>query len=362
MDLKENIPLTYIFYFAGIFIFSLLINSILLRLARTLGIRNNPEMQIRWSPTVKPALGGISFFMIFLFSFLFIGLTLGNFNRYLADKKLLGLLYTITLAFLMGLADDAFDTRPLLKFSTQLICALILIATETRIRCFDSEYFNYALTIVWVIGIMNSINMLDNMDGITTIVSMVIVAFFITQQLVNHEGLNPETFLCMSVFGALAGFLIFNWHPSKMFMGDTGSQFLGIFLAIMGIDFCWNVPVISADSSPDFFPVKNLLLVFLVFVLPLTDTTTVFINRLLKGKSPFIGGKDHTTHHLFFKGITEKRIAILFCGIGATGCFLAYLVYHSNSRSFFDYILYLAYPLIVFLMLFLNTRIKKKIK
>ncbi|MBC7865801.1 MAG: undecaprenyl/decaprenyl-phosphate alpha-N-acetylglucosaminyl 1-phosphate transferase [Bacteroidia bacterium] len=363
MNFQDNIPLTYILYFAGIFIFSVLINSILLRLAKTLGIRNNSEMQTaRWSPTVKPALGGISFFMIFLFSFLFIGLSLGNFSSYLSDKKLLGFLYTVTLAFLMGLADDAFDTRPLLKFSTQLICALILIATGTHMKCFQSDFVNYLLTVLWVVGLMNSINMLDNMDGITTLVSMVMITFFISEKLYINEGLNPQAFLCLSVLGALAGFLIFNFHPSKMFMGDTGSQFLGVFLAIMGIEFCWNVPVINSVNLPVHFPVKNLVLVALVFILPLTDTTTVFINRLAKGKSPFIGGKDHTTHHLFFKGITEKRIAILFVFIGSVACLLAHYVSASTSLNMYDYIIYLSFPLPVFLFLFLNTRIRKKVK
>lgn len=362
MNVQENIPLTYIFYFAGVFIFSVLINSILLRLARTLGIRNNPEMQIRWSPEVKPALGGISFYMIFLFSFLFIGLTLGNFNNYLSDIKLLGLLYTITLAFLMGLADDAFDTRPLLKFSTQLVCALILIGTGTRIHCFESEFLDYFLSVIWVVGIMNSINMLDNMDGITTLVSIVILTFFITERLLVQEGMNPESFLCLGVVGALAGFLVFNWHPSKMFMGDTGSQFLGIFLAIMGIEFCWNAPVVADPAGPGFFPVKNLVIVSLVFLLPLTDTTTVFINRIARGNSPFVGGKDHTTHHLFFKGITEKRIAVLYVGLASAGCFFAHYTVNFSSRSVSTYLPFTIFPLLVFLGLFLNTCIRKKSK
>jgi UDP-GlcNAc:undecaprenyl-phosphate/decaprenyl-phosphate GlcNAc-1-phosphate transferase len=359
MSLQGNIPLTYILFFAGMFIFSIIINSILIRFARTLGIRNNPELHIRWSPTVKPALGGISFFMIFLFSFLFIGLTLGNFNSYMSDMKLLGFLYAVTLAFLMGLADDAFDTRPLLKFSTQIICAIILLATGTKVNCFQSEFLNYLVTMLWVVGLMNSINMLDNMDGITTLVSIVIFGYFIIESLFRHAALNPETLMCLSVLGALVGFLIFNWHPSKMFMGDTGSQFLGVFLAIMGIEWCWNIPV---SGTASYFPVKNIILAGLVFILPLADTTTVFINRLLKGKSPFIGGKDHTTHHLFFKGITEKRIAVLFVIIGSISCVIAHYVAASDSLIIGEYLVYLIYPVPVALALYLNTRIQRKSK
>jgi UDP-GlcNAc:undecaprenyl-phosphate/decaprenyl-phosphate GlcNAc-1-phosphate transferase len=189
---------------------------------------------------------------------------------------------------------------------------------------------------------------------------MVILGYFVTERMIVHEVLNPESFICLSLLGGLSGFLIFNWHPSKMFMGDTGSQFLGIFLAIMGIEFCWNVPVMNQDGAPGYFPLKNIILVVLVFILPLTDTATVFFNRLAKGKSPFIGGKDHTTHHLFFKGITEKRIAVLFVGIGVACSVVAHYVAASVSTKYADYFVYLLVPVPIGLALFLNTRIRRK--
>jgi UDP-GlcNAc:undecaprenyl-phosphate GlcNAc-1-phosphate transferase len=306
--------------------------------------------------------GGISFYLIFLFSFIFIGLTLSSFNNALADKKLLGILCAITLAFLMGLADDAYDTKPLLKFSTQILCAIVLISTGTGIHCFKSDFLNYTLTVIWIVGIMNSINMLDNMDGITTIVCIVILSFFLTQQMLRHNDLVPETLLCLSVIGALCGFLIYNWHPSKMFMGDTGSQFLGALVGIMGIDFCWNIGTTSANSEIVYFPFKNLLLVSIVFILPLSDTATVSINRLLRGVSPMVGGKDHTTHHLFFKGVTEKRIAILFAAIGISASVIAHYVTLSTSLEYKDYIAFVLFPVLVFVGLFLNTRIKLQTK
>src|SRR5690606_3614244 len=102
--------------------------------------------------------------------------------------------------------------------------------------------------------------------------------------------------------------------PSKMFMGDTGSQFLGLFLSVMGIDNCWNNPTSVLVGG---FPVANPVIVLLVFLLPLTDTFSVVVNRVAAGRSPFVGGKDHTTHHLFFRGLTEKRIALLFAAIGS---------------------------------------------
>jgi UDP-GlcNAc:undecaprenyl-phosphate GlcNAc-1-phosphate transferase len=361
MEIIQNIPLLYILMFSCTLIFSALINNIFLKFAKTLGIRKNEGVQIRWSPTAKPALGGISFYVIFLITFICLELILSSTNTtYLSDRKLLGVLAAITIAFIMGLADDAFDTKPLLKFLTQFSCAIILMISGTKINCFNSEFINYTLTILWIVGLMNSINMLDNMDAITTLISIVILTFVLSINILNKMALSPVPFVSLGMLGALCGFLIYNWHPSKMFMGDTGSQFLGVFLAILGIDNCWNVPVMSPDILPVSYESKSILITALVFLIPLSDTATVVINRLSKGRSPFIGGKDHTTHHLFFNGITEKRIAVLYVILNSISCYLAYEVITEERWSLGKFWLYAIFPILVFICLFSITHIKKK--
>lgn len=355
MELSSNkiqLLLTGLFVFC--FVFSILINYILLRFSQTLGIRSRQFTQHRWSPTIKPSLGGISFYVVFLLAFIF--LILGLKESHGGNLRLIGLLAAASLAFLMGLADDAFNTIPLLKFIAQLFCSIILIFTGNSIAIFQNAFLNYAITVLWVIGIMNSLNMLDNMDGITTIVSAVICSFIIAVHISLRQTTSPLCILSLGVLGALCGFLIFNFHPSKMFMGDTGSQFLGLFLAAAGIESCWNNPIHNSLSVP--LPFINMVVVALVFLITLTDTLTVVINRMKAGKSPFVGGKDHTTHHLFFKGITEKRIAILFCGFAVTGVCLAYHL----ILNFSDILLYISicYILLVFLILYLNTVFKKR--
>lgn len=336
------------------FIFSLLINYILLRFAQNLGVREKNEHQVRWNPNIKPSLGGISFYVVFLFAFVFTVLNTQKNTMYL-NLHIIGILMAATLAFLMGLADDAFNTQPLLKFSTQVFCALIVIFSGHSVNIFQNQFINYMLTVVWIVGLMNSVNMLDNMDGITSIVS-ILASFFMV--IVNVSLFNTNSYsttLNLGVLGALCGFLVFNFHPAKMFMGDTGSQFLGLFLGVMGIDNCWNNPTSIQING---FPIANIVIVILVFLLPLTDTITVIINRSVKGNSPFIGGKDHTTHHLFFKGITEKRIAILFFVIGGVAIGLAYLLVTRFSYTLF-YVSIL-YCITVFISLYLNTIIKKR--
>jgi UDP-GlcNAc:undecaprenyl-phosphate GlcNAc-1-phosphate transferase len=347
MNLSFHFILTVLFF--ACFVFSLLINYILLRFAQTLGIRNTDSGQVRWSPQEKPSLGGISFYVVFLFAFIFTLLFPGKSLGF--NIQTVGILIAATMAFLMGLADDAFNTQPLLKFLTQLVCAIVVIFSGHSVLIFENQFLNYLVTVVWVVGLMNSVNMLDNMDGITCIVSILVCFFMVAVNVSLFNTTSYSTILNLGVMGALCGFLVYNFHPSKMFMGDTGSQFLGLFLAVMGIDNCWNNP-------QNGFHLNNMLVVALVFLLPLTDTITVLINRLKAGRSPFIGGKDHTTHHLFFKGITEKRIAVLFFCIGAGGSLLAYLLITRFSYLIFYSSIF--YVVLVFVTLYVNTIIKRR--
>lgn len=350
-SLNTNLTLISLLFFS--FVISLLINYILLKFARTLGIRTRVSTEIRWDPQHKPSLGGISFYLSFLFSFIFLALINPDFSNF--RWTVFGLLLAGSLAFLMGLADDAFNTQPLLKLITQIICSLILVYSGIYIRLFENILLNYGLTIFWIIGMMNSFNLIDNMDGITGIISIVICAFFVALGVSQKIANSYITIFNVCLLGAVVGFLVYNFHPSKMYMGDSGSQFVGFFLAAIGIETCWNngLPIGLYHGE-----LENVTLVLLVFLLPIVDTTTVFINRIARGTSPFIGGKDHTTHHLFFKGLTEKRIAILYFLISVIACVIAYNIVFRFSYN----LLYLGliFVVTVFLFLYLNTVIRKR--
>ncbi|HNT81078.1 MAG TPA: MraY family glycosyltransferase, partial [Bacteroidia bacterium] len=221
----------YCTYFAAAVVFSFLIYSLLLRFVKTLGIRNNDDGTIiRWGSMSKPAIGGIGFYIVFLLSVASYSTFFAS-NETLHNSSFIGLLLSMAAGFLIGLADDAYNTRPLLKFSVQVLCGVILIASGVHINFFEQNIFNYLLTLLWVVGIMNSINMLDNMDGITTIVSIAIVeaAIFIT--LMHYDVTSINLIILVGLLSSLIAFLYYNWNPSRMYMGDTGSQFLGVFLA-----------------------------------------------------------------------------------------------------------------------------------
>jgi UDP-GlcNAc:undecaprenyl-phosphate GlcNAc-1-phosphate transferase len=306
------------FFFAGAFLLSVVINAIMMRFVRNLGMRHQDETNIRWSSQSKPAVGGISFYISYLMGFMFYAIIFGQQDVF-HNSELLGLFITITLAFLLGLSDDAYDTKPLIKLGIQILCGFILIWTDNAVQLFDTTWVNHLITVVWVVGIMNSINMLDNMDGITTISSIFIILTIIGISIPFEMVNNVEIFLLITVLGALCGFLIFNWNPSKMFMGDTGSQFLGMFLAFFSIKFLWNAGIETGNYSE----FSNFTLVLIAFSVPLMDTTFVTVRRLARGERPWVGGKDHSTHMLSYKGLTDRQVALVFIGLGLIGLMLS---------------------------------------
>ncbi|TAL62038.1 MAG: undecaprenyl/decaprenyl-phosphate alpha-N-acetylglucosaminyl 1-phosphate transferase, partial [Bacteroidetes bacterium] len=278
----------------------------------------------------------------------------------LLNKKIVGLLSTVTIAFMMGLADDAYNTRPFLKLFVQILCGAILCYSGIHISIFSEMTLNYLITILWIVGIMNSVNMLDNMDSIATIVAiMIFTTAAMLIYLSNTAQNNIYTLILTGLIGSLSGFMIFNWHPSKLYMGDTGSQVIGLMLAIVGIVYFWND---TASPNESISITRQFTIVAISFILPLADTTIVVVNRLLEKRSPFVGGRDHTTHNLFFRGVTEKRIAVLFGGIGFISMSLIYYIQTEiQFWSIKEFVIFLLYPLVIFLSLFGITKIKRNI-
>lgn len=314
--------LFYIIFFVCALVFSLVVNAILLKFSRNLGVRNATEPIIRWSSTSKPALGGISFFIVFLLAVIATNFSLGE-NQFFFNIKFIGIVISVTLGFLLGLFDDAYNTKPLLKFLSQLSCGAILIVSGTSIQFFGYWLPDYLLTIFWVVGIMNSVNMLDNMDGITSVVSLSIFLGVLAQFIFGVSDPLLMTVIIIGGIASILGFLVYNWNPSRMYMGDTGSQFLGVLLAVLGIIFYWNHPSEATGIQSSSL---RLLSVVMAFALPIIDTTTVSIKRIRKGSSPFVGGRDHTTHHLNYIGLSDRKVAVLFLTLSLLSNIAAFFI------------------------------------
>ena len=338
--------LFYSLFFIISICFSVLINFLILRFSRNLGMRNVKNNQfggVRWGSTSKPSVGGFSFYIVFLISISVLGaIPVEEQGNY---KQLIGLLAACSVGFLLGLADDAYNTNPLMKFIGQFTCANLLVATGFQIQATTLPEINYIITVLWVIGLMNSINMLDNMDAITTSVSASIIIGAIVLIFLNGETSNVYLVILLGILGALIGFLFFNWHPSRIYMGDTGSQFLGVFLAAISILFFWNY----RESYSGFIEIRQFLIPMLLFIIPLIDTTTVVIRRLARRQSPFVGGKDHITHQLAYLGLPDQWVAIVLALISVCSIFLVIFI-HRNLESWqLNYsLLLIGYFLLVF--------------
>ena len=128
---------------------------------------------------------------------------------------------------------------------------------------------------------------------------------------IAFHGISGHIFyllMLVGVLGGLTGFLYYNWNPARVYMGDTGSQFLGVFLASISILFFWDI---REEETGQLIQLKQFVVPMLFFIIPLIDTITVTFRRLLRKQSPFVGGKDHITHHLVYLGLSDKMVALI---------------------------------------------------
>lgn len=338
-------------FFVLAFALSWLINRLLLRFSRSLGIRNKNDVVVRWSNESKPSLGGISMFITFMIAVMIYAI-INPANTIFDNLEFIGLLFASILAFGIGLVDDAYNTRPFLKLFGQIACGLILVFSDNSISFFHNDIADGVLTVIWIVAIMNSLNMLDNMDGITATVSLfILLSCMVSVLVITNFEFNLWVIILVAEIGAIIGFLTYNINPAKMFMGDAGSQFLGLFVGFFAIRGLWNVP--ATYDMPSW---SGLLIALVAFTPAAADTLTVVINRLKKGQSPMLGGKDHTTHHLVYKGLNDFQVWLRFLLISVLSFLITIaLVFCLDLGFCFPSLIGVIYFLIVFILLYRNT-------
>lgn len=341
----------YLLFFFGSFVISLIVNKMLLRFSQTLGIRNKNDVTVRWSNKSKPSLGGISLFFGFLFSTVLFMIIDPEPNVF-SNSSFVGLFLSASLAFIMGLSDDAYNTKPLFKLLIQIVCGITLVFTNTSIDLFHVPWIDSILTILWVVVLMNSLNMLDNMDGITaTTVFFTLLSCLLCCHFIGNSQEPYWVFTIVSMLGALVGFLRYNISPSKIFMGDAGSQFIGLFVAFFTIKYLWNLGSITQNHSW-----VSLIITLTALTPAAADTLTVVINRIKAGKSPMVGGKDHTTHHLVYAGFSDRQVWYVFALIGFCSFVLSGLIiYFVRHNTIYLTPVFILFFGCVFYLLYRNT-------
>jgi UDP-GlcNAc:undecaprenyl-phosphate GlcNAc-1-phosphate transferase len=213
----------------------------------------------------------------------------------------------------------------------QVLAGAILILAGVKIHLFPWEWLNAAITLFWVLGITNALNLLDNMDGLSGGVAAVAAGFFLL--LAASSGQYLVSVLAAALLGACLGFLRYNFNPASIFMGDAGSLFLGFILAALGIKLRFPSPPFphNADQITWMIPV-------LVLGVPIFDTTLVVISRLRRRLNPFsTPGKDHLSHRLVSLGMTRREavltIYVLAFGLGMIAVLLSTLVLRGGPGS-----------------------------
>jgi UDP-GlcNAc:undecaprenyl-phosphate GlcNAc-1-phosphate transferase len=277
-------------------VLALVLTPLVRALARRWGMVARPKID-RWHKKPTAMLGGVSIFLsVILTALVLLPHTPQTWVVIGASSFL----------FLVGLVDDLIHTKPYQKLIGQVMGAAFVIYYGLSMNWTRSALLNMLITIFWLIGITNAINLLDNMDGLAAGIAAIASVFLALNFVVN--GQLTEALMLAVFAAALVGFLAYNFNPASIFMGDCGSMFVGFFLsstALLSMEG-------TAGRSRSLLPV--LTVPILILFIPIFDTTFVTVLRKLSGRAASQGGRDHTSHRLVALGMSERRaVWMLYC-------------------------------------------------
>ncbi len=280
--------------------------SILLGILMTLGVRHyatargfvaKPKSD-RWHKRPTAMMGGVAIFLTTIVMYaLFVPPT----------RESLALMGGSTFLFIVGLVDDVINIKPYQKLIGQLIGAAILVSFGLTLPITGYALVDIWITTFWIIGITNAINLLDNMDGLAAGISAIASIALGLSFAVN--GQTTELIFVAVFVGALIGFLVFNFNPASIFMGDCGSMFVGFLLA--------GSVLLNQVGGRSRGILAILAVPVLILFVPIFDTTFVTILRKLWGRKASQGGRDHTSHRLVALGLSERAAVLMLYGFAA---------------------------------------------
>ena len=278
----------------------------------------------RWHKKATGLLGGVSIFVSLLLAWQAAALSAGAYEDLVFP--LLPVMLGATAVFATGLIDDVFDLNPQYKLISQVIIASALVFWGFQVNWFEAQTANIVVGIFWIVGITNAFNLLDNMDGLSAGIAF-ISGFFLFLWLglfPEADILAPASRLLLAAFlGSLLGFLIYNFNPASIFMGDAGSLFIGFLLACLAI--------VESPERGEGTALFNQLLViaipcFILFI-PILDTVFVSLMRKLVSRSIFQGGLDHSSHRMVAVGLSEPKSVLVLYLFAAVSGVIALVVY-----------------------------------
>ena len=326
------------------FITTFVITPYTIKLARKLGAVDTPKDERRINKTTMPRLGGLAIIAGFIVStiYLLIVLSLENSINLLEDNnhmKLLGFLIGGLIISIVCFIDDLKNLPPVVKLLAQIVAAIVVVSLGLRIENINIPFlykiglpnvFSIILTIGWIIGITNAINLIDGLDGLSSGIALISCISMLVIFALNESPIIA-ILLITALAGALSGFLPFNFNPAKTFMGDSGSNFLGYCLAVISIFGVAKTYTLVVIVAP-----------LIVLALPVLDTIVAIIRRIIKGKSIkaiMKADKGHLHHTLLKHGFSQKEAVFIMYGVTAALGLFAIILMESGIWKAFSYLL-----------------------
>lgn len=310
--------------FASLFA-TMIISALLVPLIRKLAIKvgaiDKPNKR-RINKKPMPTLGGLGIFIAFNFSNFFL------LRTQFPQKQLWALFLAECVVIITGILDDLYELKPLQKLSGNILAALIVYYVAhvkmtsisiPFIGLFHLGWLSMPITIIWIVAITNAVNLLDGLDGLATGVSIIalttsaITGFFFLTVTSTYVPI-----LMLTLVAALIGFLPYNFHPASIFLGDTGSLFIGFMISVFSLYGLKNATFIS------------IIIPIFILGVPITDTVYAILRRILNKKPIFQADRHHLHHRLLQMGLTHRQTVFVIYGIAMIFSFISLLIPISN--------------------------------
>ena len=297
----------YLLIALSAFSLAVTVTPVVRRLAMRIGFVDQPSARKVHTLPI-PLLGGVAIYASFILTLVLLG------DRGYV-RETIGIMLGATLCSFMGFWDDHLSLSAYLKLGLQLLAAAILVVSGVQVRVLPYESLNIAVTVVWVVGITNAMNLLDNMNGLSSGIAATASAFLVLLAAMSGQYLVGT--LAAALLGACVGFLVHNLRPAGIFMGDTGSLFIGFLLAAVGVKL----------RFPDNVHFVTWMIPIAVLAIPIFDTSLVFYTRLRRGVNPLTTpGRDHASHRLVALGYNNREAVLILqlaaCGMGVVAMYL----------------------------------------
>ena len=302
MDISSETTIGFAFLVAAVL--SFISTPYVKWVADKVGAVDVPKDKRRMHTIPIPRLGGLAIFFGFLMSTLIFAPI---------NIELRGILIGALIIVLVGVADDISPMKARVKLMWQIVAAIFPVIYGVRMEMITNFFgdgfivfgnWSYLITILWIVGVTNAVNLIDGLDGLAVGVSSIAsFSLFVIALLSADFGV---ALLAATLFGACIGFLPFNFNPAKIFMGDTGALFLGYILATMSVEGLFKFYTIISFAVP-----------FLILALPIFDTGFAIVRRVMKGKSPMAPDRGHLHHKMIDMGFSQKQTVVILYAVSA---------------------------------------------